>query len=293
MMDLPKIVERPVAGSNFVFFGGSAGVGQAAALALAERGASVLIVARGQEEGEATVARALAAGAASADFLQADLSSLAGILSTGASVRRWRPALHGVVHSAITPLKAQTRTVDGLDLPFAVQYLSRAVLNRRLLDSLVYSGDGRVVHIAGDVPGFIEVDLDDLQFNRRSWSFMRSVFGAHVLGALHVQEASRRWTHLPVCLAVSCVGNTKSKAMAHPGMPWWMRVMGAFGGSPDVSARNAVRLLTAVDATGCRGATLRTPSMYKPEPIERSEQDAARLWEITSGLMDSPVIPNP
>ena len=290
-MGLPKLVERPVEGSNFVFFGGSAGIGQAAALALAERGASVLIVARGEEEGEATVARALAAGAASADFLQADLSTLAGIMSTGASVRRWRPSLHGVVHSAITPLKAQTRTVDGLDLPFAVQYLSRALLNRLLLDSLVYSGDGRVVHIAGDVSGFIEVDLDDLQFNRRSWSFTRSVFGAHVLGALHVKEASRRWTRLPVCVAMSCVGNTKSKAMTHPGMPWWMRMMGAFGGPAHVSARNAVRLLTAVDVTGCRGTTLRSPSLFKPEPIERSDHDATRLWEITSGLMDSPVIP--
>jgi NAD(P)-dependent dehydrogenase (short-subunit alcohol dehydrogenase family) len=50
-------LERRVSDANFVFFGGSTGIGRAAADALAHRGASVLIVGRGKAAGEAVTAR--------------------------------------------------------------------------------------------------------------------------------------------------------------------------------------------------------------------------------------------
>jgi hypothetical protein len=165
-----------------------------------------------------------------------------------------------------------------------LQYFARAALNRLLVDALACSGDGRIVHIGGDVPRFIKADLDDLQFQKRQWGFMKSILTTHVLGALHIQEAARRWHHLPVSLAVSCVGSTKTKAMLDSNMPWFMRLMGHFGTSPECSARNAVRFLTAVDAKHAHGASFRNPKVYKSEPITKNAADAVRLWQITGDM---------
>lgn len=276
--------ERNVRGNNFVFFGGSAGMGRAAALALARRGASVLIVGRGEKDGQAVVEAARAAGAVSADFLAGDLATVAGIQQVADGVRAWRSELHGVLHTAMAAFQGKQVTADGFEFAFALQYFARAALNRLLVERLAASGDGRVVHIAGDVPGFFKPDLDDLQFERRKWGFFKSVLGTHILGFLHIQEAAQRWRDLPVSLTATCVNSTKTKAMADPRMPLAMRLMGQFGTTPEVSAANAVRVLTQASAQGLSGTVLRRPKRFEPQALQLDSGDAARLWDITTEL---------
>ena len=190
---LTTSAERNVANANFVYFGGSTGIGRAAAIELGRRGASVLIVGRGREAGEAAAGAVKAAGASSADFLAGDLSTVAGITAVAEGVRAWRPELHGVMHTAMAAFTGKQITADGFEFAFALQYFARAALNRLLVDRLAASGDGRIVHIAGDAPAFFMPDLDDLQFERRKWTFFKAVLGTHLLGFLHIQEAAKRW----------------------------------------------------------------------------------------------------
>src|SRR5271167_2891292 len=276
--------ERSLKSTNFVFFGGSSGIGRAAAAELARRGASILIVGRGREAGEAAVASLKTAGAASADFLAGDLSTVAEVATVAESVRAWRPALHGIMHTAMAAFNGKQLTADGLEFAFALQYFARAALNRLLITQLAASGDGRIVHIAGNVPTLFMPDLDDLQFERRKWTFFKSVLGTHLLGFLHIQEAAQRWQGQPVTISASCVGSTKTKAMSDPAMPLVMRLMGAFGARPEISAQNAVRLLTLDSACDANSAVLRSPNRYSPERLAQSSAQAAKLWDITTRI---------
>lgn len=278
--------ERTLTGKNFVFFGGSTGMGKAAAIEVGRRGASVLIVGRGREAGLAAINTVTHAGAASAQYLGGDLSTIAGVEAVAKAVCAWRPSVHGVMHTAMTASRNKVETVDGFEFAFALQYFARAALNRLLLGHLVASGDGRIVHIGGDIPSFINVDLDDLQFETRKWGFLKSILCTHVLGSLHIQEAARRWRDLPVSITVSCVGSTNTKAMANSQMPFYMRLMGRFGAAPEVSAQNAVRFLTMEDVRGANGAALRSPKVFNPQRITLSPKDAERLWSITGTLAE-------
>lgn len=47
--------------------------------------------------------------------------------------------------------KGKQFTTDGFEFAFALQYFARAALNRPPVDRLAASGDGRIVHIAGNV----------------------------------------------------------------------------------------------------------------------------------------------
>jgi NAD(P)-dependent dehydrogenase (short-subunit alcohol dehydrogenase family) len=273
--------ERNVKGANVVFFGGSTGIGHATAMELGRRGAAILIVGRGRAAGETAAAQVRAAGAASAEFLAGDLSSVAGIQAVAAGVRAWRPTLHGILHTAMSAFSHKVVTADGFELAFALQYFARAALNRMLAERLAASGDGRIVHIAGDVPGFIKPNFDDLQFERQKWTFFKSVLGTHVLGFLHIQEAARRWHDMPVTISAACVGSTKTKAMTDPNMPLIMRLMGLLGTRPEVSAVNAVKLLTCAAAENAKGSILRKPKQYSPERLSLDPARAARLWDLT------------
>ena len=277
-------IERQIWNANFVFFGGSTGMGLAAAKETARRGGNVLIVGRGEDAGQAAVAQVRAAGATSAAFLRADISTLEGMATAAAGVKAWRGELHGVVHTAMAVVVGKQLTVDGLEFAFALQYMARAVLNRLLADALARSGDGRIVFVSGNVPALFMPPLGDLQFERRKWGHMKSVMGTHLLGHLHIQEATRLWAGRPVTLTAVCVGPTRTKVMSDPRMPLLMRVMGRFGTTPEASAVNIVRALTVHSAAGIAGAKLPRPKAYVPERIALDAADAARLWSITSEI---------
>lgn len=262
-------------------------MGLATAKEIGRRGGNVLIVGRGEAAGNAAVEQVRAAGANSAAFFQADLSTLEGMAAAAQGVKTWRGELHGIVHSAMTAMVGKQMTKDGLEFAFALQYLARAVLNRLLADNLARSGDGRVIFVSGNVAMMFMPPLDDLQFERRKWGFMKSVMGTHLLGHLHIQEATKLWSDRPITLTAVCAGPTKTKAMTDPRMPLLMRIMGRFGTTPEASAVNIVRALTAVSAAEIAGAKLPKPKLYVAERIALKPDDAAKLWSITSGIAAS------
>ncbi|WP_437287535.1 SDR family NAD(P)-dependent oxidoreductase [Sorangium sp. So ce406] len=276
--------ERSVEAASFVFVGGSAGIGLATATAVARRGASVLLVGRDRARGEEATRALREAGAREAAWVQADVSSVAGVAQAAEQIRASRRVIHGLVHSAMTVRFQRATTADGFDLAFGLQYLARYALNRALVGELAASGDGRIVHVGGKAPSGLVPDLEDLQFDRRRWSLLRALMSSQVLGYLHVQEAAKRWNGLPVTASIACVGMTKTQnAMSGP---WWVRAIYSVAGvAPERSAENVVRLLTAADTSDAHGAVLFDPKRFTPTPLSYDAALASRTWELSEGLV--------
>lgn len=269
----------------YAFCGGTAGIGQAAAFALAEKGANIAVVGRTKDLGDRTVEALLSKGASSATFIKGDLSTVAGAQATAQSIQAWSPRLDGLVHSAMTAFSEKIVTSDGLEFAFALQYFARVIIDSLLLDHLAASKDGRIVHLAGAVPKSVMPDLDDLQFETHSFSFWKSVLGTHNLGFMFLQEAATRWRNRPVSLNMICVPSTKTKSMSDPNMPLLMRILGWFGTKPEIAAKNVVTFLEASSI----GEADRFGVMYDPKKLKVShpgmdEEKAAKLWSITYNL---------
>lgn len=276
--------ERNVKNANFVFFGGTSGMGRAAAMELAKRGANLLVVGRDPTAGAETVQALQSAGAGSARFLRADVSTLGGMATAAKYVIAWQPRLHGVSHSAMSAFKGKQTTADGIEFSFALQYLARAVLNRLLAPALQASGDGRIVHVSGWVGEKTTPDLDDLHYERTPWSFFKAVPATQALGLLHVQEAAKRWSTNHVTIGAVCAGPTRTKVMQDKRMPLIMRLMGRFGAAPEVSARNIVAYLTRASVNDADGAALRDPRQWSPQQLTWNTRNAAKLWDATTRI---------
>lgn len=71
---------------NFVFVGGTQGVGRAAAMAAARSGSAILLIARDPAAGNAAAEDMRSIGASEASFVSADLSTVRGMAAAAAAI---------------------------------------------------------------------------------------------------------------------------------------------------------------------------------------------------------------
>ncbi len=179
-------------GRTCLVTGSTDGHGKAIALALAARGADVVLHARSREKALAVrdeVARA--AGGKAPEILLADLARPGEIDSAVASYLESGRPLHVLVNNA--GLVGLSRRVDdaGLERTFAVNYLAMFRLTLGLLPRLQECGPARIVNISSDTYRIAKLDLDDLQLER-DYNMMKA-YGQSKLAILYFTlELARR-----------------------------------------------------------------------------------------------------
>lgn len=154
-------------GKTALVTGSTDGVGRVVAQRLGQSGAHVLVHGRSRERGDALVAAIKAAGG-KATFLAADLASLAEVRRLANEVRGTTDRLEILINNAGIGTggerAARQTSADGIELRFAVNYLSGFLLTRLLLPLLVQSAPARIVNVAS--AGQTPVDFDDVMLTR-------------------------------------------------------------------------------------------------------------------------------
>ena len=148
-------------GKTALVTGSTDGVGRLVAKRLGEAGARVLVHGRDRERGESLVAEIAAAGGM-AEFLQADLASLAEVRRLAEAVRGKTDRLDLLVNNAGIGTSPNTRqtSADGHELRFAVNYLAGFLLTQQLLPLIRKSAPARIVNVSS--AGQQAIDFDDV-----------------------------------------------------------------------------------------------------------------------------------
>ena len=201
--------------------GGNSGIGLEAAKVLARAGATVLITGRDQARGEAAVQELRSLGAVSAEFLPADLSTMAAVRALAKEVRQRHDRLHVLVNNAGLIVPERRLTAAGLEETFAVNHLATFLLTNELRPLLVAAGNARVVTVASDAHRSIPtLDFDNLQCEKRFRPF-RAYSQSKLENILFTYELARRWE-----------GTGVTATCLHPGVvltPIWRNAKGILG----------------------------------------------------------------
>lgn len=146
--------------------GSTDGVGRFVATQLASRGTHVLVHGRNQRRGE-DVVTSIAANGGSAEFLPADLASLADVRGLADRVRERTDRLHLLINNAGVGSGGtnggRETSVDGHELRFAVNYLAGFLLTHLLLPLLTVETPSRIVNVASI--GQSPIDFNDVMLN--------------------------------------------------------------------------------------------------------------------------------
>jgi len=145
--------------------GSTDGVGRVVAERLGAERTRVLVHGRDAARGKALVAEIEAAGG-KAEFLAADLASLAEVRRLAEAVRSRTDRLDILINNAGIGTAGAKRQVsaDGCELRFAVNYLAGFLLTTELLPLLKASAPSRIINVAS--AGQQAIDFGDVMLTR-------------------------------------------------------------------------------------------------------------------------------
>jgi NAD(P)-dependent dehydrogenase (short-subunit alcohol dehydrogenase family) len=190
--DIPDMTGRSV-----IVTGANSGIGRAAARALADHGARVVLAVRDTAKGEA----AAATMPGTTEVRRLDLASLASVREFAAG---WDGDLDLLVNNAGVMVPPFSRTADGFELQFGTNHLGHFALTNLLLEHVT----GRVVTVSSTGHRFGEIDFDDLNWERRPYKAWRAYGQSKLANLLFTSELQRR---------LVAAGSPVLATAAHPG----------------------------------------------------------------------------
>jgi NAD(P)-dependent dehydrogenase (short-subunit alcohol dehydrogenase family) len=267
-----------------ILTGATRGIGRAAAVEIARRGAELAVVGRDPERVRATADEARAAGGrASVHEHLADLARMDDVRRLADELLDSYPRIDVLVNNAGAMFTSRHITPDGFEQTFALNHLAPFLLTNLLLERLSFAV-ARVVTTASDAHKAAVLDLDDLQSERGRFR-QRRVYGMTKLcNVLFTRELQRRHPELVVnCLhpGVIRTGFGKNDGLV---TRITLTLAGVFLRSPETGARPLVWLALDPQAAELRGEYVETRGPVAPSAQAQDERLARELWERSAAL---------
>jgi len=173
--------------------GGSSGLGQETARALANHGAEVVLTARDVPKGEKVAADIRAAtGNDAVSVAELELGSLASIRAAAAGLLAKHPRLDLLINNAGVMACPFGKTADGFELQFGSNHLGHFLFTTLLLPALRRGKSTRIVNLSSRGHHIAPVDFDDLHFERRPYDKWQSYGQAKTANVLFTVGLERR-----------------------------------------------------------------------------------------------------
>lgn len=153
-------------GKLCIVTGANNGFGFVTAQRLTEMGATVVMICRSRERGQAAQQRIRDATGHQPELLLADLSLQAQVRRVAADVRAAHGRLDVLINNAGFSWPEREETEEGFERTFALNYLAYFTLTLELVDLLIASAPARVVNIASSAHRWRDLALDNLQGER-------------------------------------------------------------------------------------------------------------------------------
>jgi NAD(P)-dependent dehydrogenase (short-subunit alcohol dehydrogenase family) len=271
-----------------VITGGTSGIGQVAAEALAGMGARIVLVARDRARGDMTIARLRAKGPGAEHAIHyADLSRLAEMKRVAIEIAAAEPRIDVLINNAGALFNRREVTEDGLELTFATNHASYFVLTHLLRDRLLASATARVINTASHAHRGARLNFGDLQMKNR-YSGFRAYGRSKLCNILFTRELARQLAGTGVTANSLHPGFVATRFGDQSGHGFASRVFGffkKFAISPERGAQTIIYLASSELPALVSGAYFYKCREVTPSGEARDDQAARRLWQETARLV--------
>jgi NAD(P)-dependent dehydrogenase (short-subunit alcohol dehydrogenase family) len=271
-----------------VVTGATRGIGRATAVALAKRGAQVVLVGRDEARLDEVRREAERASGSHVSWVRADFASLESVRHAADEIAHRWPALQVLVNNAGMNAGQRRSSADGFELTFAVNHLAPFLLTTSLLPALTAGAPSRIVNVTSVFAHFGRLDSSDVMFERRRYSSTRAYNQSKLANVMFTMELAARLEGSGV--AANCVtpGLVATDLMREH---WWFRtrwlrpLWSSWLLSSDAAAQRVVQVATSDALDGVTGECF--AATVRPILVPRRARDTeARhaLWDLSARL---------
>ena len=274
--------------------GANSGLGLHTSIALARKGARVLMACRDAGRAQAALQRVRAdVPGATVELVTLDLASLASVEAAADEVAGRTPVLDLLVDNAGVMATPKGVTADGFELQLGTNHLGHFALTGRLLPLLLTAPAARVVVVSSGAHRTGRIAFDDLQ-SERGYSRWKAYGQSKLANLLFVRELDRRAAATPLLVAAAHPGYAATHLQSGQGsflLEAVMKVGNAVIAQSDEAG--ALPSLYAATMPDVRRGDYWGPSLAElrgaPKRVGRStaaQDDAAarRLWDESERL---------
>ena len=271
-------------GKTIVITGATSGIGEVAAVRLAEQGARIVFTARDKARAEVTMEKLRRANGATAHVLHlGDLSLLADMKRVAGEIAQ-EPQIDVLINNAGAVFNVRQETRDGLERTFALNHMSYFVITNLLLPKL--KAGARIVSTASGAHRRAKLDFDNLQ-SRNGYSGFTVYSKSKLCNILFTRELARRIAGTGVtanCLHPGFVA-TRFGDQSGGLLSAFVRIAKPFGGiSPEEGAKTIVYLASSPNVASVSGEYFYECKIDTPSPEARSDRDAKKLWDLSAQI---------
>ncbi|MGD8405627.1 MAG: SDR family oxidoreductase [Anaerolineales bacterium] len=266
--------------------GATSGIGQATAKALAEKGATVIVVGRDEERCQNTVARIQhETRNFHVSYLLADLSIQTQVRQLAEKFKARYKRLDVLVNNAGAIFLRRQLSADGLEMNFALNHLAYFLLTNLLLDTLKASAPTRIVNVASRSHRGQHLDLDNLEL-KHGYNPMCAYGRSKLCNLYFNYELARRIDGTGVTVNAMHPGLVHTNMAANNG--WLVRLFLPLihrnSLTPEQGASTAVYLASSPDVEGVTGKYFVRKREVESDPASHNTSAAEKLWQISEKM---------
>jgi NAD(P)-dependent dehydrogenase (short-subunit alcohol dehydrogenase family) len=273
-------------GKTVVITGGTSGIGEVAAVALARMGARIVLVARDRLRGEAVLARLRDSAHSTAHSVHfADLLRLAEMKRVAAEIAAHQSRIDVLINNAGALFATRRLTEDGLERTFALNHMAYFVMTEGLRERLLASGPARIINTASAAHQGATLDFDDLQ-SAKSFGATKAYGRSKLCNILFTRELARRLHGTGVtanCLHPGFVatrfGDQSGGLISR--LVWLAKF---FAISPAEGAETIVYLASSPDVAEATGQYFYKSVPTTPSAAAQDDRSALLLWQRSAAL---------
>ena len=269
-------------GKTVIITGATSGIGEVAAIRLAEQGARIVFTARDAARADETLAKLKQANAKVNHAVHmADLSLLAEMKRVGAELAR-EPQIDVLVNNAGALFNKRQETADGLEMTFALNHMAYFVITNLLMGKL--KPGARIVTVASNAHRGARLDFDDLQ-SRRNYVGFPVYSRSKLCNILFNRELARHLSGVTANALHPGFVATRFGDNSGGLMRTVLKVAKPIGAiSPEEGAKTIIHLASSPAVEGVTGEYFYESAITAPTQEARNDADARRLWDMSASI---------
>ena len=277
-------------GKTVVITGGNAGIGKATAVALAKKGAEIVITSRSADKAEAAVNEIRSAsGNDKVDYVLIDLSSQKSVRQAAEELKTKCPKIDVLINNAGCYISDLQLNADGLEMQFGTNHIGHFLLTNLIIDNIKSAGKARIINLSSIAhKSTRELNLNDINYENQEYGGWKAYSRSKYCNILFTKELAKRLEGSGVTANAVHPGGVRTE-IAEKNANWFTKlgwiVMKPFMITVEKGAATSIYLASSPEAEGETGGYWVKCKKHFSNRPSQDESNWKALWKKSEELV--------